>query len=128
MWAQDLYREQHRLTGAGRGFAGNALALLQGSDLLDGAAGDVAVRIATVLRELAVEQDGLAQWFPFAGVETERRPLQWCHGAPGIVTSLAALVPDEQTDRLLAAGGELAWRAGPLVKGPGLCHGTAGNA
>ncbi len=25
------------------------------------------------------------------------------------------------------AGGELTWRAGPLRKGPGLCHGTAGN-
>jgi hypothetical protein len=28
---------------------------------------------------------------------------------------------------LLIAGGELTWRAGPLAKGPGLCHGTAGN-
>ena len=28
---------------------------------------------------------------------------------------------------MLVAGGELTWRAGPLVKGPGLCHGTAGN-
>ena len=26
------------------------------------------------------------------------------------------------------AGGELTWRAGPLVKGSGLCHGTSGNA
>jgi hypothetical protein len=24
-------------------------------------------------------------------------------------------------------GGELTWRAGPLAKGSGLCHGTAGN-
>ena len=29
--------------------------------------------------------------------------------------------------RLLVAGGELTWKAGPLRKGPGLCHGTAGN-
>jgi hypothetical protein len=28
---------------------------------------------------------------------------------------------------VLLAGGELTWRAGPLAKGPGLCHGTAGN-
>jgi len=28
---------------------------------------------------------------------------------------------------VLVAGGELAWRAGPLAKGGGLCHGTAGN-
>lgn len=29
---------------------------------------------------------------------------------------------------LALAGGELIWRAGPLAKGPNLCHGTAGNA
>jgi hypothetical protein len=28
---------------------------------------------------------------------------------------------------LLVAGGELTWQAGPLEKGAGLCHGTAGN-
>ncbi len=28
---------------------------------------------------------------------------------------------------LLVAGGELTWQAGPLRKGAGLCHGTAGN-
>lgn len=128
VWVQDLYGQQHKLTGAGHGFAGNAMALLAGSDLLDAAADDVMVRIAAALRRLAVERDGLVQWPPYAGVETERRPLQWCHGSPGILTSLAALAPDDETDRLLAAGGELIWRAGPLVKGPGLCHGTAGNA
>jgi hypothetical protein len=128
VWVQDLYGKQDKLTGAGHGFAGNAFALLQGSDLLGAQAEAVAVRIATALRELALERDGLAQWLAHAGVETGRRPLQWCHGSPGIVTSLVALAPDDETDRLLAAGGELVWRAGPLVKGPGLCHGTAGNA
>jgi hypothetical protein len=28
---------------------------------------------------------------------------------------------------LLLEAGELVWRAGPLAKGAGLCHGTAGN-
>ena len=28
---------------------------------------------------------------------------------------------------LAIAGGEMTWRAGPLRKGHGLCHGTAGN-
>jgi hypothetical protein len=28
---------------------------------------------------------------------------------------------------LLLGGAELTWHAGPLAKGPGLCHGTAGN-
>jgi hypothetical protein len=39
------------------------------------------------------------------------------------VATIANLIP---LDLALAAG-ELIWRAGPLRKGPGLCHGTAGN-
>ena len=31
-------------------------------------------------------------------------------------------------EELLVAGGEATWRAGPLAKGVGLCHGTDGNA
>ena len=54
--------------------------------------------------------------------------VQWCHGAPGIVTAFAAAQPkDAELTRILVAGGELVWRAGPLSKGHGLCHGTAGN-
>jgi lantibiotic modifying enzyme len=53
---------------------------------------------------------------------------QWCHGAPGIVASLSEIAPgDDEHERLLLAGGELTWRAGPLAKGANLCHGTAGN-
>jgi hypothetical protein len=39
---------------------------------------------------------------------------------------VATLAPYMHQDLALAAG-ELTWRAGPLRKGPGLCHGTAGN-
>jgi hypothetical protein len=49
--------------------------------------------------------------------------VQWCHGAPGIVSTLGDLLPAD----LLVGGAELTWSAGPLVKGPNLCHGTAGN-
>jgi hypothetical protein len=52
--------------------------------------------------------------------------VQWCHGGPGIVTALAQL-RDPRCDELLLAAGELVWHAGPVVKGAGLCHGTAGN-
>jgi hypothetical protein len=34
---------------------------------------------------------------------------------------------DALDEDLALAGGELTWRAGPLTKGGGLCHGTAGN-
>jgi hypothetical protein len=36
-------------------------------------------------------------------------------------------LPSESIDSLLLEGGELTWKAGPLSKGAGLCHGTAGN-
>jgi len=48
----------------------------------------------------------------------------WCHGAPGMVATLGHVMDEE----LALAGGELTWRAGPVRKGPGLCHGTAGLA
>lgn len=128
VWVQDLYGEKHRHTGAGHGFASNAFVLLADRDLLGNRAAELTRRTRAVLRELAVEEDGLAQWWPIVGQLHGRRPVQWCHGSPGIVTSLAGLPPDEETDRLLAAGAELTWRAGPLRKGVGLCHGTAGNA
>jgi len=55
--------------------------------------------------------------------------VQWCHGAPGIVTSLApfpaSLSPD--LEEMLVEAGSTIWEAGPLAKGFGLCHGTAGN-
>jgi Lanthionine synthetase C-like protein len=34
---------------------------------------------------------------------------------------------DDALTEVLVAGGELTRRAGPLIKGAGLCHGTAGN-
>ena len=129
VWVQDLYGDQSRYTGAGHGFAGNAFALLAGRDLLGDAADQVTGRVAAETGKLAVTKDRVTQWPPLVGVKDGRRPVQWCHGAPGFVTSLSpVLPPDEQTERLLTAGGELTWRAGPLVKGVGLCHGTAGNA
>ncbi len=127
VWVQDLYGEKRRYTGAGHGFASNAFVLLEGRELLGDRADDAIQRIVAAFHELAVERDGVAQWFPVADDATGRRPVQWCHGSPGMVISLSGLPADDQTDRLLAAGGELTWRAGPLVEGVGLCHGTAGN-
>lgn len=45
-----------------------------------------------------------------------------------MVTSLAGLGRDDEPHgALMAAGGELIWRAGPITANAGLCHGTAGN-
>jgi hypothetical protein len=133
LWTQDMYGRVNRYVGAGHGFAGNVLALsLDEAGLLGperrAELGQRAVATATAL---ALRDGQLANWPPLAGdplVHNGVVRAQWCHGAPGMVSSLAALAPDDEAfGELLVAGGELTWRAGPLGKGPGLCHGTAGN-
>jgi Lanthionine synthetase C-like protein len=117
LWTQRLSGRSSRCLGPAHGFAGGALALG------DGAA------VSETLRRWAVEEDGLVNWLPYAEMERldahrdGRIRTQWCHGAPGIVATLAPLMDEE----LAVGGGELTWRAGPLQKGAGLCHGTAGN-
>jgi lantibiotic modifying enzyme len=91
------------------------------------ALGDVP-KVSATLERFAVEEDGLVNWPPEPGMRLDangdgRIRTQWCHGAPGIVATLAPLLDEE----LAVAGGELTWRAGPLRKGANLCHGTAGN-
>jgi len=131
LWTQLLSGKSRRQLGAGHGFAGNVLALLDGLDLLPAARGAEIVQRATrAAVATAVTADGLANWPTVAGGTVDGSigtKMQWCNGAPGIVCSLASLPADPELDAALGAGGELTWRAGPLAKGAGLCHGTAGN-
>ena len=120
LWTQDLYGRVAEILGPAHGFAGNAHALRNyvSHEVLR-------ARTTRALERTAMHEDGLVNWPPVA-LPLERRDsvrVQWCHGAPGIVATLGDLMPLE----LALAGGELTWRAGPLRKGPGLCHGTAGN-
>ncbi len=129
LWTQDLYGRRQRCIGAAHGFAGNILALHAGSELLDDAS-SMERRAVETARAIALVDGNLASW-PIG--EGSSRPgtlprVQWCHGAPGIVTSLAKLAPDDATHgALMTAGGELTWAAGPVAGNAGLCHGTAGN-
>lgn len=128
LWTQSLYGRAAQYLGPVHGFAGNAFALFQGRDLL---APDtwqsLSARIARTLRATAIPGPAGVNWGPLIGWEAMGKILvQHCHGAPGMVTALAAL--DQPIDDLLTGGGELIWNAGPLVKGPNLCHGTAGSA
>ncbi|MET0938915.1 MAG: LanC-like protein [Gaiellaceae bacterium] len=118
LWTQQLHGRRSRCIGPAHGFAGCVLAL-----------GDAADAVAQTLRPFAVEEDGLVNWRTYAEMprlDGNRDGLiraQWCHGAPGIVGTLAPFLDEEPA----VAGGELTWQAGPLRKGAGLCHGTAGN-
>ena len=117
LWTQHLYGHDVQSLGPAHGFAGNVNALR----------GFVADEVLRERVTRLMERHGDARRRP--GQLAARRPMtakirvQWCHGAPGIVTTIGDLLPWE----LALAGGELTWRAGPLRKGPGLCHGTAGN-
>ncbi len=117
LWTQQLGGRESRCLGPAHGFAGCVLAL-----------GEVA-GVTETLQPFAVEEDGIVNWLPYAGMARldEHRDgqirTQWCHGAPGIVATLAYLLDEE----VAVAGGELTWHAGPVRKGAGLCHGTAGN-
>jgi hypothetical protein len=127
LWTQSLYGKLDQLTGPAHGFAGCVLALAVQPDA------ELHRRAADAVRRYAVEQDGMANWPPAMsqkGLVSPRGAIrvQWCHGAAGIVASLAGIAPgDDEHERLLIAGGELTWHAGPLTKGANLCHGTGGN-
>jgi hypothetical protein len=134
LWIQDLYGKVAPLLGPGHGFAGNAYALLRGADLLSEERREILLdRCAETLRATAVERGDCANWRPTAATpESGGDPkmlVQWCHGAPGMVTALAEAPVGRSPvlDALLVKGGNLTWEAGPLAKGFGLCHGTAGN-
>jgi lantibiotic modifying enzyme len=120
VWSQEL--------GMAHGLAGNAYALLRAGgyqspqhqrELLD--------RIVEALDRTALRERALVNWPPRADAPPSELRVQWCHGAPGVVCALAAAPAHRELDKLLLAAGELTWTAGPLKKGAGLCHGTAGN-
>ncbi len=127
LWDQDLYGQRATYLGAGHGFAGNAGAIVRGLALFpSNERAEWIERIATTTLATVTPDGALANWTPSW---LPRRPgflVQWCHGAPGFVTSLATL-GDSRLDEVLLAAGEIVWTAGPLTKGAGLCHGTAGN-
>ena len=145
IWQQDLYGKRSRHLGAGHGLAGNAFAFLRGASHVDASlVRSVEQRVLETLSATAlyacldatdaeaalinwhvlVDKERIAAWQAKGG-----RPLvQDCHGAPGIVCRLAGVPRSAPWDRLLRGAGELTWHAGPLAKGPSLCHGTAGSA
>lgn len=56
--------------------------------------------------------------------------VHWCHGAPGVIYLMAKAYITWKEDKYLKSClrcGELVWKKGLLTKGPGICHGVAGN-
>jgi lantibiotic modifying enzyme len=127
LWTQRLYGQEVRGLTPPHGLVGNVQALLPHLDA--GRRRELTRTTSAILARSAHREDGLANWPPrerpeLAGPDGQIR-LQWCCGAPGIVTAAAHYLDEE----LLLAGAELVWRAGAhgADKGPSICHGTAGN-
>jgi hypothetical protein len=115
LWTQRLWGSSFRGIGTVHGLAGNVCALLQVDDPRNAL---LRAESAAALSEAATREDGLANW-------SSEGKLQWCTGAPGIVSAARDYLDEE----LLLAGAELVWRAGSPgpEKGHGICHGTSGN-
>ena len=131
LWVQDMYGRQTRYLGAGHGFAANVFPALRGAALLPPALVDAYVERAwQTLDATAVRDGACVNWLPLhdpTGTLPKKWLVQDCHGAPGMVCRLADAPHTHEWDRLLIGAGETTWLAGPLEKGVGLCHGTAGN-
>jgi len=133
LWTQDMYGKVVQYLGAGHGFAGNAYPLLKGASLLDAPRCEALYdRCVATLQATARTDADAVNWPPGTYTPRPGGPsvlVQWCHGAPGIVTATSDFPPHRSPamDALLIGAGQAIWQAGPLTKGYGLCHGTAGN-
>jgi Lanthionine synthetase C-like protein len=127
LWTGRLYGQEVKGLTPPHGVVGNVQAL---RPVLNAKRRGVLERdTAAILARTAIRENGLANWPPrdrptLPGPDGQIR-VQWCAGAPGMV----AAAWDYMDEDLLLAGAELAWKTGPssLEKGPGICHGTAGN-
>lgn len=61
---------------------------------------------------------------------SDHKLVHWCHGAPGTIYLMAKaflVYKDQKYLNSCIKAGELVWHKGLLCKGPGICHGVAGN-
>ena len=135
LWTQRFKGWEGQRIGAAHGFVGAVRVLERVFRHLGAEIAVVHERAKTTIGTLAFRENGLVNWATQAGSGgvlvgggDGLIRVQWCSGAPGVVISLAGLAQDDaELAELLLSAGELTWTAGPLAKGPGLCHGTAGN-
>ena len=133
LWESRVFGPSRHYYGACHGVVGNANILLQGMDLLDDDYTDLVIeRTVSTLTLSAKRNSGMANWNLCTGPDIEKRLVQWCHGAAGIITAMSGTPASDSSysrdlDKLLMETGELVWKAGALTKGSNICHGTAGN-
>lgn len=134
LWTQFFRGHRVKHIGAAHGFAGNVYPLLRGAPLLpETQRVELYRRCLEVMEKVAQIEREFVNWPQSVGTPRPGRTamlVQWCHGAPGMVTMLCYFPKDYEfrMEQLFFKAGELTWKAGPLNKPcGGLCHGTAGN-
>ncbi|CAG9795894.1 unnamed protein product [Diatraea saccharalis] len=61
---------------------------------------------------------------------SDHKLVHWCHGASGTIYLMAKaylVLNDQNYYNACIKAGEMVWHKGLLRKGPGICHGVAGN-
>ena len=104
LWTQQLYGQSRRFLGPAHGFAGCVLRPRRCLRRL----GDVSSALPS--RRMGSSTGRHSRGCDLTQTATGKIRTQWCHGAPGIIATLAHILDEE----LAVAGGELAWCAGPL--------------
>ena len=129
IWEQDLYGRHVKYLGPVHGYAGNMVPLLRGWEWLTvDQRARIVDAIPRTLAKNAWRTDAGTSWRGTVGHDKPPWLVQYCHGAPGMVTTFAgAPFKSPELETLLVAGGQFTWAAGPLAKGSNLCHGTGGN-
>ncbi len=82
-----MYGNVKQYLGPAHGFAGNVHALrgYVDDDVLRG-------RVTGLLERTARHDDGLVNWPPSMNEMDAQIRVQWCHGAPGIISTLGDLI------------------------------------
>jgi lantibiotic modifying enzyme len=138
LWTQHIDGHYVKHLGAAHGLAGNVFAMVRCINLL-GPRFEVWAKEIDRRYVRSLQNTGkfvgnhLVNWPQSVGAARPGRTamlVQWCHGAPGIISCSPKGQPGryDSLEAILAAAGELVWQAGPLTKTlGGLCHGSAGN-
>jgi len=129
IWVLRDFGKEQKFLGPVHGFAGNMVPLLRGWIWLSETQhAVVADAVPRTLAANAWRSEVGASWRAQVGHGRPPSLCQYCHGAPGMVTTFAdAPFSTPELEELLLEGGHFTWAAGPLAKGSNLCHGTGGN-
>jgi hypothetical protein len=119
IWEQDLYGKHLKFLGPVHGYAGNMLPLMRGWDwLTDGQRARVVDVVPRTLSQHAWRSDLGATWRGTVGQQEPPDLCQYCHGAPGMVTTFAdAPFTSPALETLLLDGGPLHLGCGPARQG-----------